>query len=169
MLKIKNVALPSKRRTKFAADPKLSGPLIAIILGVTEQRVRQLTQEGMPRVGRGRYPLIGCVQWYLAYWKTRALTNEKGHKLKNMKFDLQIQLLKIKVQEKTNELNDRIFVETRRDVLRALRRRNDDLPFVMGKKFNWSRELILAVRDCLDEARNDLERQLEFSEATHDE
>jgi terminase small subunit / prophage DNA-packing protein len=45
---------------------------IARVLGISARRVQQLVKEGMPQISRGRYPLIGCVQWYIKYWQDRA-------------------------------------------------------------------------------------------------
>jgi hypothetical protein len=46
--------------------------VIARVLGVTPRRVQQLAKEGLPTVGRGKYPLVPCVQWYIKYWQDRA-------------------------------------------------------------------------------------------------
>jgi phage terminase Nu1 subunit (DNA packaging protein) len=46
--------------------------VIARILGITPRRVQQLAKEGLPTAGRGRYPLVPCVQWYVKYWQDRA-------------------------------------------------------------------------------------------------
>ena len=45
---------------------------MAHIFGVTKARIRQLVKEGMPKTARNKYPLVGCVRWYVAYWKTKA-------------------------------------------------------------------------------------------------
>ena len=46
------------------------GKVIAELLGLTERRLQQLAAEGhIPKSERGRYPLIGAVQGYIAYLK----------------------------------------------------------------------------------------------------
>jgi len=40
---------------------------LAKALNLTPQRVNQLVPEGMPRSGRGRYPLGECMAWYIRY------------------------------------------------------------------------------------------------------
>lgn len=45
---------------------------LAKILGVTSRRIQQLVHEGMPKTGRGKYPLIACIQWYIKFWQDRA-------------------------------------------------------------------------------------------------
>jgi len=52
----------SERTLEFPAR------VIAMLLNVTERRVRQLVAEGViPRARRGKYPLIGSVQGYVKY------------------------------------------------------------------------------------------------------
>lgn len=51
------------------ADAQTVGDLI----GVSARRVQQLAREGVvPKAGRGKYPLAGCVQAYIAYWQRQA-------------------------------------------------------------------------------------------------
>jgi phage terminase Nu1 subunit (DNA packaging protein) len=50
----------------------VTGSQLALVLGVTGGRITQLNREGMPRLKEG-YPLIACVQWYLEYFRKRAL------------------------------------------------------------------------------------------------
>lgn len=47
---------------------------LAKVLGITPRRIQQLVREdGMPKSpGRGRYPLVACIQWYIKYWQDRA-------------------------------------------------------------------------------------------------
>lgn len=40
---------------------------LAKLIGITERRVRQLCEEGMPRHLRGQHPLLASVQWYQCY------------------------------------------------------------------------------------------------------
>jgi hypothetical protein len=48
---------------------------MAAIVGLTEQRLRQLVAEGLPKSGRDGYPLAAAVQWIIAYWKKRAVAS----------------------------------------------------------------------------------------------
>jgi len=65
-------------------DPPARAPLIvpapvmAKIVGLTEQRLRQLTAEGLPKSGRDGYPLAAAVQWIIGYWKKRATQTPLG-------------------------------------------------------------------------------------------
>ncbi len=49
---------------------------LAQILRVTEQRVIQLTKEGLPRSGHGSYPLKECVGFYIDKLKKRLDENQ---------------------------------------------------------------------------------------------
>jgi len=45
---------------------------LAKILNVTPRRIQQLVQEGMPKAGKGRYPLVACIHWFIKFWQDRA-------------------------------------------------------------------------------------------------
>ena len=60
------------------ADQTVKAPVMAAIVGMTERRLRQLTGEGMPKTGREGYPLAGCVQWIIDYWRKRATQTPLG-------------------------------------------------------------------------------------------
>lgn len=56
----------------------VKAPVMAAIVGMTERRLQQLANEGMPREGREGYPLAGCVQWIIEYWRKRATQTPLG-------------------------------------------------------------------------------------------
>jgi phage terminase Nu1 subunit (DNA packaging protein) len=39
----------------------------AASLNLTDRRIMQLVQEGMPKQARGRYDLVKCLEWYVRY------------------------------------------------------------------------------------------------------
>lgn len=44
------------------------GRVIAQLLNISERRLQQLAKEGIvPKSGRGRYPLAGCIRGYVTY------------------------------------------------------------------------------------------------------
>ena len=58
---------------------RLSGTkTVAAKLGVTERRVRQLVDSGMPRRAPGRYDLKKCLLWYRRYLKRIAVARDDG-------------------------------------------------------------------------------------------
>jgi hypothetical protein len=61
-----------------SAEVICTGPELAEILGFKDdRRLRQLRQEGMPWVGRGRYPRNLCIQWYGKYMWRSALADRR--------------------------------------------------------------------------------------------
>jgi phage terminase Nu1 subunit (DNA packaging protein) len=58
--------LQAKFSTRFDNNEVGCGEL-AQICGLTEQRIIQLTREGMPKNGRGSYPLRECCAYYIRF------------------------------------------------------------------------------------------------------
>lgn len=117
--------------------------------------MRQLTIEGLPRVGRGLYPMRGCVQWYVAYWESRAkgrmgdTTKLEGQELKNA-------LTKAKLQEATGHLIPRKEVmDVWTSAYLRLGKWFDGLAASLGREMNWNTDTIKVVRARFDEARED--------------
>jgi phage terminase Nu1 subunit (DNA packaging protein) len=44
-----------------------SPKILANLFGITERRIQQLVQEGMPKESRGKYDLLKCVRWYVRF------------------------------------------------------------------------------------------------------
>jgi len=65
---------------------------LAMIFGLTTQRITQLTAEGLPKIARGRFPLVEAVQWYINYWKTKKIGG--GSEIDTLKSDLLRQQIK---------------------------------------------------------------------------
>jgi phage terminase Nu1 subunit (DNA packaging protein) len=55
------------------ADQIVTAPVMAAIVGLTQQRLGQYAAAGMPKAGRDSYPLAGTVQWIIEYWKKRVV------------------------------------------------------------------------------------------------
>lgn len=107
----------------------------------------------MPKLGRGMYPLRASIQWYIGYWRDRALARtenpEKGERAK-----LENKILAARLQERTGELilrSDVKMVTT--SAYQRLGKSLDTLPGQLGKEFNWPPEVVLAVRERLDDFR----------------
>ena len=58
--------------TKDLASASVSPLALSGLVGLTTRRLGQLAAEGMPKDGRGEYPLAAAIQWLMAYWRTRA-------------------------------------------------------------------------------------------------
>ena len=52
---------------------------IAVLFGVTERRIQQLVKEDvLPKVERGKYELVGCVQGYVEYLQRIAIDGDEN-------------------------------------------------------------------------------------------
>jgi len=47
--------------------PTVDVAKVAYLLNLTEQRVQQLTKEGLPKEARGQYDGVKCMAWYIRY------------------------------------------------------------------------------------------------------
>ncbi len=67
---------PAKKlRPARAGAPTGAHPpdVIARVLGITARHVQRLADDGvLPKVGRGQYLLVPCVQAYIKYWQDKA-------------------------------------------------------------------------------------------------
>ena len=106
----------------------------------------------MPRLGRDLYPLRGCVQWNIKYWKDRALSRVDPTRQESLTLKNEIQ--RAKLQEATGHLVPRA------DVMRVwsgatLRLASwlDSFPGSIGREMGWSHPQIKTIRERLDEAR----------------
>jgi hypothetical protein len=116
--------------------------------------------EGLPRHGRGLYPLAGCVQWYVAYWETRA-KGRLGSEAKDEGQVLKNQLARTKLEEATGHLIPRkeVFDAQAAAYLR-LGNWFDTLAASLAREFHWSGDVVKIVRARLDEAREDYARDV---------
>lgn len=74
---------------------------LAAIVDLTPRRLQQLRGEGMPSRGRGKWPLMDCLRWYIRYLRDKndvgpALVDEKlrTERLKADKLEVEIKQLK---------------------------------------------------------------------------
>lgn len=74
---------------------------IAKVLDMTERRVQQLSKEGMPKEGRGKWDVIKVIHWYIKY--LRAL-NDPGGTVK----DERIKTEQVKRQKMQMEIDKEI-------------------------------------------------------------
>jgi phage terminase Nu1 subunit (DNA packaging protein) len=57
-------------------DRAVGGVELGSFLGITQRRIQQLFNEGMPRISRGRFNLRQCVRWYIEF--LRAATDSSS-------------------------------------------------------------------------------------------
>lgn len=68
--------------SQVATDTRIGSDIttaweLSSLLGITERRIQQLVKEGMPKSGRGEYPLRECVRFYVGHLH-RLIEEEKS-------------------------------------------------------------------------------------------
>jgi len=123
----------------------------------------------MPKRGRGLYPLKACVQWYVKYWRDRALSREGGEG-KKRQVDLDNALKEAKLQEATGHLINRAeVVQTWSGAFLRLGKMLDGIPSSLGRELNWPPDTLRIVRARIDDARENFVRDsAEFIDVTDD-
>lgn len=106
----------------------------------------------MPRVGRGLYPLAGCVQWYINYWKLKAEgranpTRQEGDLLRN-------RVLEAKLAKETGDYVPRkevvnVWTATLLRIGKAL----DGLGASLNREFGLPANVQAGMRERIDEFR----------------
>lgn len=135
--------------------PVVTGPVLGWLLGITPQRIRQLTKLGLPRLAHGLYPLLADVRWYIHYSKTCGTVRRRS-KIKERSGRARLKLLEIQVQQVTGSFVERELLDGRKCLVKLLDRQLAGLVWEMGREFEWSEEQILAVRRKLDTMRNNV-------------
>lgn len=57
-------------RSEVSTPQSVSRGYLSGFLGISQSRVNQLVNEGMPKTGKNKYPLLECAKWYIDYLKT---------------------------------------------------------------------------------------------------
>jgi len=85
---------------------------IAMLLMITDRRLRQLAQEGtVPKATHGRYPLIGCVQGYVKYLQQlKSGTDERASEATRLT-KVRADVHEIELAEKRGELYPREVID----------------------------------------------------------
>lgn len=111
----------------------------------------------MPRLGRGLYPLKGCVQWYVNYWKERA--TGRADPSRQATSDLRNQYLQARLAKETGD-----FIP-RKDVMNVwssayvrLSKFLDGIAPALGRELGWSTDVVRQVRQHIDHGREDFVR-----------
>lgn len=97
---------------KRAGRPAPAGDVVTIsrlceVLNLSQRRIGQLVDEGMPRTGHGKYDLVGCCSWYIRYLQQVVEKNprvQRGtdgtsvaiEKARNLALDSELRELKLK-------------------------------------------------------------------------
>ena len=123
----------------------------------------------MPKLGRGLYPLMGCVQWYIRYWENKALGRE-GNVARTEKQTLENEILRAKVREATGHLIDRAeVVMVVSSAFMRLGKYLDSLPSIIQRECPISTDSVRVIRVLLDEGRRNFVRDsAEFIEVVEE-
>lgn len=141
-----------------AEDPQLPPEVMAAILGVGVDRLRQMVGEGLPRVARGLYPLAACVQWYVNFWKSRAL-ERAGSTVKIRGDELRNTILEAKAAEATGHLVAKADVVLALDAaFLRLGKSFETLPSALARECNLPPEATRKLRARLDDYRKNFAR-----------
>lgn len=134
---------------------------MAAILGVTVGRLRQLAADGMPKEGRDLYPLSGCVQWYVQFWKSRAIkaggTNGSRDRVENARATM----MEAKAAQATGHLISKVEVaQAAEGAFMQLGKAFETLPSTLGRECNLPPDAIRKLRAHLDQFRRNFARDL---------
>lgn len=126
---------------------------MAAILGLTDRRLRQLVEMGLPKTGHGLYPMAACVQWYVKYWQDKALGRE-ANDTKRSQEEIDLLLKKAKLEEATGHLVSRTaMVQLVSAGFLRLGKWLDGLPLGIARKHGLSSEVQRSIRAYVDEGR----------------
>lgn len=146
-------------------DVEIPAAVVAGILGLTDRRLRQLVERGMPKSGRGRFPLAGCIRWYINFWRERATNRDDS---RDRKLAAHTLLLEGKVERELADLLDRAeAVAAWTATVSRLANAFDTLPHKLAREHNWPGEVEHAIGralgDFLSAFRRDSKAFLEAS------
>jgi hypothetical protein len=147
--------------------PVVSGPDLAKFLDITEQRVRQLTKKGMLKVGRGQYPLLGCLWWYLSYCRgnfrarRRSKKKEFINRQKSQMLYYKTELLRIRLNRVSDEFVVKTLLEGRKILLRSFDAQYRRMAAKFGLEFDWSKEQIRYFETVMDQFREEFVSETE--------
>lgn len=77
---------------------------LANMLGLSTRRLGQLVELGLPKEGRGRYPLKGAMRWYFSYLRRH---HDVHDEIKPTRAEITRQLAAIKLKTARNQVYDR--------------------------------------------------------------
>lgn len=107
----------------------------------------------MPKLGRGVFPLIACVRWYVKFWRDRA-QSRTGDTVGEGKKDVELKILRAKYEETTGDLIRRseVVMQVSSGFVR-LGKMLDSIPPSLGREFNLGTDIVRLMSARIDEAR----------------
>ena len=154
----------------MAEEQKSEGGFISVgmasrLLMVSEERVRQLVKLGyVPRVAKGKFPLVGVVQGYIKFLKDEERRSSKTATASRMQ-DAKAAKIEIEIAEKKREL---IPVEDHRlviDIITAkVRDEISGLPARFTREMELRRKLETEVNASLNRIAGAIDASADFIE-----
>lgn len=140
---------------------------LAEILGVTDQTLRNLAAQGMPKASRGRYPLRDAARWYLDTLRKRQENPNAGPTRTDIARDLDL----LKLKKAQGEVFDRRDVfDTMLGAYTRLANALELLATRLGRELNLTGDDVKMVRDLIDEMRANFVRDMgEFIEVVEND
>lgn len=113
---------------------------------------------------------MASVQWYIEYWKSRAVSRE-GDENKKRIGATRAALLETELQKATGHLIERAqVVAVMSSAYTRLGKALNSLPSSLGRELNWAPETTRVVRAAIDDLRQNFVRDSsEFQDVTDDQ
>lgn len=136
---------------KKPAPRGVSTSVLADILGLSEARLGQLVDIGMPKAGRGLFPMRDATRWYVEFLRKGG---EKPAATGPTLADAQRDLALLKVKKAQGEVFDRQeVVGTMNAAYERLGASHEQLATKISRELNLSTDDAKMVRDMVDEMR----------------
>lgn len=120
------------------------------IVGLQDQRLRELAALGMPKASRGRYPLRDAVRFYVDTLRKRQEKPDEGPTRADISRDLDL----LKLKKAQGEVFDRREVfDTMLGAYERLGVAHEQIATRIGRELNLTGEDVKMVRDMIDEMR----------------
>lgn len=138
---------------KGALDGTVTAAELSEIFGLTDERLRQLAAEGMPKGSRGRYPLRDASRWYLEKLRGKVQARDDGGPTRQ---DIDRDLAALKLKAARGEVFDREEVVGKMTAsFTVLSSALETLATRLGRELNLTGDDVKMIRDLVDEMRKD--------------
>lgn len=123
---------------------------LADMLGLSEVRISQLVEMGMPKAGRGMFPTRDAVRWYVEFLRKGGEKQTDGPTRADIGRDLDA----LKLKKLQGEVFDRReVVDTMNGAYERLGAAHELLTTRIGRELNLGTDDAKAVREMIDETR----------------
>lgn len=96
--------LQSEIASLSSDDREVSRDFLAAVLGVDVRSIKNYVDDGMPKVGRGRFHLRGCIQWYAERLRLATAGSSDLDAARQRKTLAEAEMAEIDLAERRNEV-----------------------------------------------------------------